>query len=312
MLISIDHGNYAIKTQTDAFIAGLTEYSVKPPLAEDIIEYEGSYWTLTGSRISYMRDKTKDERYFILTLFALAREILRRGEIAPYIEIDLAVGLPPEHYSTLRDKFSVYFKRSGVKFVYNGIPFCLSINRVLVYPQAYAAVIPQTGRLRVMQRLFIVDIGGYTTDVLLLRHGKPDLQFCRSLEMGVITMNNEIIGKVSARHDMKIEEEHIVSVIHGNETILPDDVKKTIIESAAGHTNKIIDKLRELLVDLRANPVIFVGGGSSLFTDYINNSPMVVKAEYLADPRANAVGYSMLAEAQIQKLAQNGEKNESA
>jgi plasmid segregation protein ParM len=26
--------------------------------------------------------------------------------------------------------------------------------------------------------MFVIDIGGYTTDVLLLRNGKPDLQFC--------------------------------------------------------------------------------------------------------------------------------------
>lgn len=43
-------------------------------------------------------------------------------------------------------------------------------------------------------RVFIIDIGGYTTDVLLLRNGKTDMQFCRSLETGIITMNNEYMG----------------------------------------------------------------------------------------------------------------------
>jgi putative transposase len=65
MLISIDHGNYAIKTLDDCFIAGLSEYSVKPPLAEHVIEHEGRFWTLTGSRLAYMRDKAKDDKYFI-------------------------------------------------------------------------------------------------------------------------------------------------------------------------------------------------------------------------------------------------------
>ena len=312
MLFSIDHGNYAVKTPNDCFIAGLTEYSVRPPLAEHIIEYDGSFWTLTGSRISYMRDKTRDDRYFTLTLFAVARDLSSKGEMPPYVDIDLAVGLPPEHYSALKDKFAGYFKRTGVKFAYNGIPLCLTVRRVFVYPQAYAAVVPQSRLLLNTQRLFIVDIGGYTTDVLLLRNGKPDLQFCRSLELGVITMDNDIIGKVSALHDMKIEEEHITAVLQGQETILPDDVRKTIREAAARHSDTILDKLRELQVDLRSNPVIFIGGGAALYKDYIETSPMVSKADFILDPKANAIGYGMLASAQLQKLNSFGGNSENA
>ena len=85
-------------------------------------------------------------------------------------------------------------------------------------------------------RVFIVDIGGYTTDVLLLKNGKPDLQFCRSLETGIITMNNEIIRKVNAKHDMRIEDEHISAVLSGQETILPDEVKDTIRSATSLHS----------------------------------------------------------------------------
>ena len=42
----------------------------------------------------------------------------------------------------------------------------------------------------------------YTTDVMLLRNAAPDLQFCRSLEMGVIPMSNDIISRVSAMYDI--------------------------------------------------------------------------------------------------------------
>lgn len=64
MIIAIDHGNYAIKTVNHSFIAGVSEHTVKPPIADEILEYDGKYWTLTGNRLSYMRDKTQDERYF--------------------------------------------------------------------------------------------------------------------------------------------------------------------------------------------------------------------------------------------------------
>lgn len=57
MLIAIDHGNYAIKTPHTAFLSGLAEHKVQPPLAEEVVEYGGSYWTLSGKRLPYMRDR---------------------------------------------------------------------------------------------------------------------------------------------------------------------------------------------------------------------------------------------------------------
>jgi plasmid segregation protein ParM len=301
MLIAIDHGNCAIKTPNISFTSGLTDYSVKPPLASDVIEFEGRYYALTGNRIPSMRDKTRDDRYFVLSLFAIAKELMTLGELKPYTEISLAAGLPPEHYSSLKERFTRYFMRKGVKFVYNDTPVCLTISRVFVYPQAYAAVVPRARELVGANRMFIIDIGGFTTDVLLLRNGKPDLQFCRSLETGVITMNNDIIGKVSALHDMKIEDDHIASVIEGQETILPEGVKATIREAGGRHSDMILDKLRELQIDLRSNPAIFIGGGSVLFRQYIDRSPLVVRAEFLVDPKANAAGYALLATAQMQR-----------
>ena len=310
MLVAIDHGNCAIKTVLDSFTSGLSEHTVQPPLAADTIAWDGKFWTLTESRLAYMRDKSKDNRFFILSLFAIARELKEQGELPSEVDIDLAVGLPPEHFSALKDKFAKYFKRDDVKFTYNGTPICLNIRRVFVYPQAYAAVVPQSRLLITTPRLFIVDIGGYTTDVLMLRNGKPDLMFCRSLEIGVITLNNDIIGKVSAQHDMRIEDDHITSVIQGKDTILPESVIQTIWDSAKCHADTILNKLRELQVDLRSTPAIFVGGGSILFRQYIEGSPMVVKAEFVSDPKANAIGYGMLATGQLQKLSANGGNNE--
>ncbi len=48
----------------------------------------------------------------------------------------------------------------------------------------------------------------------------------------------------------------------------------------------ILDKLRELQVDLRATPAVFMGGGAALFQPFIEESSQVTKAaleELLAD-----------------------------
>ena len=173
MLIAIDHGNYAIKTPHFSFISGLTEHTVKPPMAEEVLEYNGKYWSLTGQRLPYMRDKTRDDRYFILSLFAIAKELSAAGANTAFEQIDIAVGLPPEHYGMLRERF------------------------------------------------------------------------------------------------------------------------------AQLHAKDILGKLRELQVDLRTNPAIFIGGGSVLFRPLIEHTPLVAKATFIEDPKANAIGYEMLARGQM-------------
>ena len=300
MLIAIDHGNHACKSIHFNFVSGLAQHSVRPPMADEVLEYNGEFWTLSGQRLPYRRDKTRDESFFILTLFAIAKELAFAGPLPTAEKVDLAVGLPPEHYGLLKDKFRDYFKRNqSVQFIYNDKPITIMIRDVFVYPQAFAAIAPQKCQLKHHLRLFLVDIGGYTTDVLLLRQGKPDMQFCRSLETGVITMNNDIIRRVGALHDMQIEDEHISAVLAGKETILPEEVKDTIRKSAEQHAINILNQLRELKVDLRSNPAVFIGGGSALFRDYLEKSPLVASASFVESVNANAIGYHAMAEAQL-------------
>ena len=44
---------------------------------------------------------------------------------------------------------------------------------------------------------------------------------------------------------------------------------------------------------------MFIGGGSILFEDYIKASNLVSKADFIEDPKANAIGYQMLASKQL-------------
>ena len=304
MLIAIDHGNSAIKTPDFSFTSALERYPSKPPLSGDYLAYDGYVWALSEDRIPYKMDKTENENFFVLTLFAIAKHMAKNGSIQSYMDIDLAVGLPPEHFIMLRAPFSEYFKRSSIRFLYNDTPTCISINRVFVYPQAYAAVVPQGTQLVQVPRIFIIDIGGYTTDVLLLKKGAADMKFCRSFEFGVIKMCNQIIGKINAKHGMKLEEDQVISAIRSDpNTILQPQVQTMIHQEAEIYAAKLVDVLRENEVELKANPAIFIGGGSVLFRPYIEQSPLIAKADFILNTRANAVGYAMLAAAQMNKTS---------
>lgn len=80
-------------------------------------------------------------------------------------------------------------------------------------------------------------------------------------------------------------------------------MQETVFSTVRSYAYGILDKLRELQVDLRANPAIFIGGGSVLFRSFIEESPLVAKADFVQDPKANAIGFGMLATAQLRKLS---------
>lgn len=319
LVVLVSKGIYYIKDCKNGNIEELKESSLTTFLRElkdGFIQLHQVHWlsniyresvglimqVITDEQLTDMCRHNVLVNTFILTLFAIAKELEKLGNTSPMVEADLAVGLPPEHYA-LRQRFAEYFKRGRVNFVFNGTPISLLIRHVFVYPQAYAAVVPQAGRLKDIPRTFIIDIGGYTTDVMLLRNAAPDLQFCRSLEMGVIPMSNDIISRVSAMYDMKIEDDHIADIIQGRPTILPDEVRELIFTKVRSYACDILDKLRELQVDLRANPAIFIGGGSILFRSFVEESPLVAHADFVTDPKANAIGYGMLATAQLRRMA---------
>jgi len=293
-----------MKTLNFRFCSGLVEHRVKP-LSSEYIEYAESFWTLSNDRVPYVRNKAADNRFFVLTLFAVAKELTKAKKLRAINEIDLAVGLPPEHMGDLRESFKKYFqKKNQVNFAYNGAPLTIMIRNVFVYVQGFAAMAPRMAELMKVKRIYVVDIGGMTTDVLLLSEGRPDKYF--SLEIGIITLQNTLIGRVTARHDMTIEADHIEMVLQGQETILPSEVRESIVRGAQQHADVILEKLREMKVDLRTTPAIFIGGGSILLREYLETSPMVTKLEFVLESNANAVGYQMLAEAQLRRMELEG------
>lgn len=188
MLIAIDHGNKQMKTVCrPPFVSGLVESTTKP-FGSD---------TLSNQRIPYKRDKTEDDRFFILTLFGIAQELQTRGIYEDNTQrIQLAVGLPPAHYGAQNQAFIRCFSDRGVvKFTYKDRPHAVYIDDVRCYPQAYAAAATMMDRLMGSPKVLIVDIGGFTADYLMMRSGRADLTICDSLENGVIVFYNQVRKK---------------------------------------------------------------------------------------------------------------------
>ena len=56
-----------------------SDYMTKVHKGKDVYKRQGKYYTVGSHRIEYTRYKHTDDRFFILTLMAVAKEIKRRG-----------------------------------------------------------------------------------------------------------------------------------------------------------------------------------------------------------------------------------------
>lgn len=296
MLIAIDHGNKSVKLPCgDPFVSGLVESEVAP-FGKDVLKYRGRYYQLSDYRIPYHRDKTEDERFFILTLFAIAREINSAGRYtAGTIQVQLAVGLPPAHFGAQHQEFTSYFLGRGpVSFIYRQKSYTILINDVVCFPQSYAAAVTLLPTLQNESRALVLDIGGFTADYLQLRNGEGNLAVCDSLESGVISLYNKIISRVNAEHDILLDEEEIDAILLKQKTPATPDVAKIVERKAQDFINDLFSTLRERGLELKTGKVVFVGGGSILLRRQILASGKIGSALFVEDVRANAKGYELL------------------
>ena len=309
MIISVDHGNKSIKTPHAIFTSGLVMSDGLQGFKTDYIGWNGKYYSLTERRISYLRDKTEDDRFFILTLFAIAKELEYRkvSETLDPIDITLLVGLPPAHYEQLHSRFEQYFlrRREAIDFEYNGKYYSVRINKVLSYPQAFAAAVTQYSTLKVHSVAYIIDIGGFTIDVLKLRYGRPDLEVVESFEKGVITLYNSIASKCNSQYARILEECEIDEVIRNQPTVLPGEVQQLIRSMTADFLAEFYNFLRERGIDVSTSKCVFAGGGSLLLRGMIERGNKVAFPIFIEDIHAYAIGYEVLYQSEV---AANGKQ----
>lgn len=309
MIISVDHGNKSIKTPHAIFTSGLVMSDGLQGFKTDYIGWNGKYYSLTERRISYLRDKTEDDRFFILTLFAIAKELEYRdvSETLDPIDITLLVGLPPAHYEQLHSRFEQYFlrRREAIDFEYNGKYYSVRINKVLSYPQAFAAVVTQYSTLKAHSVAYIIDIGGFTIDVLKLRFGRPDLEVVESFEKGVITLYNSIASKCNSQYARILEECEIDEVIRNQPTVLPGEVQQLIRSMTSDFLAEFYNFLRERGIDVSTSKCVFAGGGSLLLRGMIERGNKVAFPIFIEDIHANAIGYEVLYQSEV---AANGKQ----
>lgn len=305
-LFSIDHGNEYIKTLHNIFPSAVSVYDYEPPMANEWVYFNDRYYCLSNDTKGYLRDKTVDETYLILTMFALAKE-------KDYIDIkepvDFAVDLPPLHYGALKDRFAQYIREGfdGEKsFTYhreNDTIITVKANSVQVFPQGFAAVVaylPHGGEtpddiLAKHKDFLLIDIGGYTVDVIPFEDGFPVPERSATRETGILRMCGFIKDSVTAKCARQVSVRDIQRVARNEETMLEPEIAALIKSKLDEWSRDIVLSSGEKVEDLSSMPVVFTGGGARLLKPYLCKCEALKTYTFITDQKANVRGCAMLA-----------------
>ena len=304
IIIGVDHGYAAMKTAHFSFPTGLVAYEHEPYTLNDVLEYGGKYYVVGSGRQPIQKNKTQTEDYYLLTLAAIAKELAYRNA-GTAADIHLAAGLPLTSFGRDKKAFQDYLCRGGkpVSFRSEGHDYAVTISKVSLFPQGYAAVLTQNGLLD-EPSVIVADIGGWTVDLMRLDDRIPNAATCRSMELGMIRCLDEISEQIRRSLGLSMTAAQIESVLRADASRMDEDAKKIIRQEAEHYTKHLLSAIAESGLDVRAMPAVFLGGGAALLKQYVSAADGLCRPIILDDVSLNAKGYERLTEQMAQRYEQ--------
>lgn len=294
IMIGVDHGYAAMKTAHFSFPTGLVGYEHEPYTRKDVLELYGRFYVVGTGRQPLQKDKTQTEDYYLLTLAAIAKELEHR-QAGPVATVHLAAGLPLTSFGRDKKKFREYLFRDGkpVTFRYEWTTYTVTIEKVSLFPQGYAAVLTQSTLLD-EPSIIVADIGGWTVDLMRLDGRIPNAATCRSLELGMIRCLDEIAEQIRRSLGLSMTAAQIESVLCGEANSVDNNARLIIHREAGAYTRRLLSAIAESGLDVRAMPTIFLGGGAALMKRHVTATDGLCRPLILDDVCLNAKGYERL------------------
>ena len=295
MIMGIDHGYYAIKTRHFSFPAGVTAYTHEPYTLKNTLQIGGKYYVCGTGRQPILRDKTVNDNYCILTLAAIAMELRCRG-LPAESSVTLAAGLPLARYGRDKKLFTEYLLRNGqpVSFLFEGERYKVKIENVKLFPQGYSAIAIHPELVKDEPSVLLMDIGGWTVDLMRLDNNVPNAATCRSLELGMIRCMDEIQEQVRRDTGLSVTDAQVERILAGKPCSMDPEARKLIQRQGRLYTERLISAAMEAGFDLRTLPVILMGGGAATVMRNVSERDGLCRAFLLEDDKVNAEGYERI------------------
>ena len=296
IIIGIDHGYGNIKTAHACFPTGVTAHDKEPTFKNDLLIYEGGYYTIGEGHKEFAAEKMMDSDYYLLTLAAIGRELRIRHVTSARVHI--AAGLPLTWVSEQKDAFRAYLlQNDSVDFTFRGADYHVEFAGVDIFPQGFAAVAGNLGQFRGTNML--CDIGNGTMNVMYINERRPVLSRCYTEKFGTHQCMLAVRESVLRQFGKTLDDATIERVLRTGTADIRERYLTSIRETAAEYAAGIFRRLREHEYDPELMRLHVVGGGSCLvrnFGEYEKG-----RVSFNDDICATAKGYELLAERRMKK-----------
>lgn len=288
-VIGVDHGWSTIKTASQVFATAVKEIPNEPPMRNDILEYEGRYYSIGERRLEVRAGKTENENFYLLTLAGIAKELRHRGKREA--NIYLAAGLPISRFSDEKKGFIQYLEKNReLSFRFEDDFFNIRIVHTAVFPQCYAAVVNRITEFS--QRVVIVDIGSWTIDIMPIENKKPVNGECISLQNGLIPCMRKVNERCYRQYNTEFDESLIQHYMRYQNADVDNKFIELMKEEIQAYVDGVFNSLREYKINLKTTKIIFVGGGAAVMKNFGNLVQRNIA--YVLDVKANAKGFEYL------------------
>ena len=294
VIIGIDHGYGNIKTANHIFKTGVMEYDAEPLFTNDMLVYNGKYYTIGEGHKEFKAEKQNDDDYYVLTLAAIAME-LDDNDLTE-ADVFIAAGLPLTWTSGQKAEFAAYLtKNERVTFVFRRVRYRIRIVGAKIYPQGYAAVAGFAAKMKGVN--MVADIGNGTMNTLTIINGAPQQGRMFTEKFGTHQCTLAVREQFMRQTRREIDDAIIEEVLVNGTANLSDDDLKIITATAAEYVNDIFRRLREHGYDEKSVTLYVTGGGGCLVKNFYDYDKS--RVFFVDDICAAAKGYEHMAELQL-------------
>ena len=292
--IGIDLGNCNLKTSKKIIVPAL-------------ITRGGNYLISTGYEINfngelfiigegdYDTNLNKLSKENLLPMLCLAAGLSTKEEF-----IRVVLGLPINQYRSNKNKMLEIIEENKIlNFKLNGLDRCICIEEASIFPEGvatYYSLDIEKRKALVDQDLIILDIGGRTTDIALLKAGKKrSVAKSTSLDVGMINIYSDMINEINSLYTLGLNIEDAERILKNGLEVDGEKQDTSFIKNIVRNNIEKVFKELNINYPVRTSPLLVTGGGGkSFFKSLKKRYPA---AQLVEDNLfSNAIGYKRVGE----------------
>ena len=142
--------------------------------------------------------------------------------------------------------------------------------------------------------MLLMDVGGWTVDLMRLDNGIPNASACRSLELGMIRCIDEAKEQVRRETGLSVTDAQVERVLAGQSYSMDENARSVIQKQGRIYTEALLSAAMEAGFDLKAVPAVMLGGGASVIQRGIRPQDGLRRVFTLLDDKVNAEGFERI------------------